>query len=44
MMAHSPGYPTDIDRQPDRKERSRKKQRSTCDVAVDDEEEASMLM
>ena len=25
-MAHSPGYPTDIDRQPDREERSREKQ------------------
>ena len=27
MMAHSPGYPTDIDKQPDREERSREKQR-----------------
>jgi len=26
MMAHLLGYPTDIDRQPDRKERSREKQ------------------
>jgi len=26
-MAHLPGYPTDIDRQPDREERSREKQR-----------------
>ena len=25
-MAHSPSYPTDIDKQPDRKERSREKQ------------------
>ena len=28
-MAHSLGYPTDIDRQPDRKERSQKKQRGS---------------
>jgi len=28
-MAHSLGYPTDIDRQPDRKERSREKQRGS---------------
>jgi len=27
MMAHSPGYPTDNNRQSDREERSRKKQR-----------------
>jgi len=27
MIAYSLGYPTDIDRQPDRKERSREKQR-----------------
>jgi len=27
MMAHSPGYPTDIDKQPDREERSQEKQR-----------------
>ena len=26
-MAHLPGYPTDIDRQPDREERSQEKQR-----------------
>ena len=32
-MAHSLGYPTDIDRKPDRKERSQRKQRSPCDVA-----------
>ena len=29
MMAHLPGYPTDIDRQPDREERSREKQRGS---------------
>ena len=34
-MAHSPGYPTDINSRPDRKERSQGKQRSTCDVVVE---------
>jgi len=34
MVAHSLGYLTDIDRQPDRKERSQEKQRSSCDVVV----------
>jgi len=34
-MAHSPGYPTDIDRQSDRKERSWEKQRGSYDVAVE---------
>jgi len=34
-MAHSLGYPTDIDRWPDRKERSRGKQRSSYDIAVE---------
>ena len=28
-MAHSPGYPTDNNRQPDREERSREKQRGS---------------
>ena len=28
-MAHSPGYPTDINRQPDREKRSREKQRGS---------------
>ena len=37
IMAHSLGYPTDIDRQPDREERSREKQSSW-------DEEASVLM
>jgi len=27
MMVHSPGYPIDIDRQPDREEKSREKQK-----------------
>jgi len=40
MMAHSLDYPTDIDSEPDRKERSQKKQRSPVDVAV----EANALM
>jgi len=34
-MAHSLGYLIDIDRWPDRKERSREKQRSPCDVVVE---------
>jgi len=34
-MAYSLGYPIDIDRQPDRKERSREKQRGSCDMAVE---------
>ena len=34
MMAHSLGYPTDIDRKPDGKQRSQRKQRSPCDIAV----------
>ena len=34
-MAHSPGYSTDIDKQPDRKERSQEKQRGSHDVAVE---------
>ena len=34
-MAHSPGYPTDNNSWPDRKERSREKQRDICDVAVE---------
>jgi len=29
MMAHSPGYPIDNNRQPDREERSREKQRGS---------------
>jgi len=28
-MVYSPGYPTDINRQPDRKERSQEKQRGS---------------
>jgi len=34
-VAHSLGYLTDIDRQPDKKERSREKQRGSCDMAVE---------
>jgi len=29
MIAHSPGYSIDIDKQPDRKERSQEKQRGS---------------
>jgi len=42
MMAHSPGYPTDIDRQPDRKERSQGKRRSPCDMAVESVDTSQM--
>jgi len=35
MMAHSLGYPTDIERQSDRKERSQEKQKGSYDVAVE---------
>jgi len=34
-MAHSPGYPTDIDSEPDRKEKSWEKQKSPVDMAVE---------
>ena len=33
-MAHSLGYPTDINSEPNRKERSQEKQRSSIDMAV----------
>jgi len=41
-MAHSSGYPTDIDRKPDMKERSQRKQRSPCDVAVETKKRARL--
>ena len=41
-MAHLPGYPTDIDRQPDREERSREKQSGSRRGSWD--EEASVPM
>ena len=37
MMAHSPGYPTDNNSQPDRKERFRKKQRGSRHGSLDEE-------
>jgi len=37
MMAHSPGYPTDNNRQPDGKERSREKQRGSRHGSRDEE-------
>jgi len=43
MMAHSPGYPTDIDRRPDRKKRSQEKQRSPCDMAVESVDTSQMI-
>jgi len=36
-MAHSPGYPTDNNRQPDGKERSREKQRGSRRSSRDEE-------
>jgi len=36
-MAHSPGYPTDNNSQPDRKERSREKQRGSRCGSRDEE-------
>jgi len=33
-MAYSLGYSTDIDRKSNRKERSQRKQRSPCNIAV----------
>ena len=36
-MAHSLGYPTDIDRQPDREERSREKQSGSRRGSWDEE-------
>jgi len=36
-MAHSPGYPTDNNRQPDREERSREKQRGSWRGSWDEE-------
>jgi len=36
-MAHSPGYPTDNNRQPDGKERSREKQRGLRRGSRDEE-------
>jgi len=36
-MAHLPGYPTDIDRQPDREERSQEKQRGSWCGSWDEE-------
>ena len=36
-MAHSPGYPTDNNRQPDGKERSREKQRGSRRGSRDEE-------
>jgi len=36
-MAHSPGYPTDNNRQPDREERSREKQRGLQRGSWDEE-------
>ena len=41
-MAHSLGYPTDNNRQPDRKERSQKKQRF-CDVAAETKKRALLM-
>jgi len=37
MMAHSPGYPTDNNRQPNRKERSWEKQRGSQRGSWDEE-------
>ena len=37
MMAHSPGYPTDNNRQPNREERSREKQRGLQRGSWDEE-------
>jgi len=37
MMAHSPGYSTDNNRQPDRKGRSREKQRGSRRGSRDEE-------
>jgi len=42
MMAHSLGYPTDINRQPDRKKRSQEKQKSTCDIVVETKKQAHL--
>jgi len=40
MMAYSPGYPTDINSKPDRKERSWKKQKSLVNMVVETKKQA----
>ena len=42
MMAHALGYPTDIDRQPDRKERSQGKQKGSHDMTVETKKHACL--